>query len=147
MENKPVSPTDCTHPGYCILNILKCTGLSLCKKFRIGTWVVPSLLLSTLSYYNSSFCPLSSNLFPWLVGNAQEDQHAGHQHHRQGRTQRCPLQRQRPWLPSAPLPEQLQRKIPVPVNQATTSKPSPLLRRPLGGEETVGTHGLPWTDA
>lgn len=82
-----------------------------------------------------------------LAGDAKEDQHAGHQHHRQGRTQRGSLQGQRPRLPSSPIPQQLPGQIPVPVDEAAASDAPPLLRRTLGGEETVGTHGLPRTDA
>lgn len=82
-----------------------------------------------------------------LAGFAQEDKPARHQHHRQGGTSRWSHQRQGPWLPSSSIPEQFPREVPVPVYQASTSDAPSLLWRPFSWEETVGTCGLPWTDA
>lgn len=81
----------------------------------------------------------------WFAGDAQEDEHAGYQHHRQRGTQRRPLERQRAWLPPSTLPEQLSRKVPISGDPATTSNSSPILRRPSSWKETVGTHGIPRT--
>lgn len=81
----------------------------------------------------------------WLTGNAQEDQHAGHQHHGSGRAARWPLQRKR--FPSFTIPQRLARQVPVSVLQATASCTPPVLQWSHSGKETVGTPGLPRADA